>query len=228
MIVDELVLALRLRWPHLRPMVISQGSVGLKVIEREKPQVVFLCEDLPDMTILSGIREIRRFSDVPIVVTTNGTSDLALFEALQLGADDYIRLPCPPTEVMARVVALLRRVNLIKHQGEDGPIRCGDLLLNPAAHEVFLGSTPLSLTAKEFKLLHLLARHRHMILSQEFIRRSVWADEAEASRTLKMYIQRLRRKLGDNPRDATWIKTVRGVGYRFTPPVTPRSSMQMD
>jgi len=217
--VDELVLALRLRWPDLKPLIVSQGGVGLEVIEQEEPEVVFLCEDLPDMGVFSAIKEIRRFSDVPIVVVAEVFSDVDLVKAIDLGADDYIRQPCNLMEVMARVVALLRRVGLSGQHVDQEPIRCGDLLINPATYEVFLGSTPISLTFKEFRLLHLLAKNRHMTLSQDFIHRVVW-DEVEVGGTLKKYIQSLRRKLGDDAQNPEWIKTVRGVGYRFSSPVS--------
>ena len=105
--VEQLVLALRLRWPDLRPLVASQGGVGIQVIEQEEPELVMLCEDLPDLGIWSAIREIRRFSDIPIIVATEGGDELEVVKAIEMGADDYIRLPCNLMVVMARVVALV-------------------------------------------------------------------------------------------------------------------------
>ena len=127
--------------------------------------------------------------------------------------------------VVARLVALMRRVGLSKHRSEEGPIFCGELVINPATYEVYLGSSRLLLTPTEFKLLHLLAKNRHMTLSQEFIQRVIWTDDIEAGDTLKKYVQRLRRKLGDDARNPTWIKTVHGVGYRFSSPsnITPET-----
>ncbi len=218
--VEQMTLALRLRWPDLRPLVASQGKVGLEVLEEEEPDLVMLCQDLDDMGIGAAIKEIRRFSDVPIVVAVESIehSEIEIVKALEAGADDYIRLPCNLMEVMARVVALMRRVGAAKQRSDETPIRCGDLLINPATYEVFLGSTRLVLTPTEFKLLYLLAKNRHMTLSQEFIQRVIWADDIEAADALKKYIQRLRRKLGDDARNPTWIKTVHGVGYRFSSP----------
>ncbi len=220
--IEQLVLALRLRWPDLRPLVASQGSVGIQVVEQEEPDVVMVCDDLADMEIWTAIKEIRQFSNVPLVVAVEGNNDsdggMEVVKAIELGADDYIRLPCNLMVVMARVVALVRRVGLTKQQSDEAPIRCGDLLINPATYEVFLGSTRLVLTPTEFKLLYLLAKNRHMTLSQEFIQRVIWSYDIEAGDTLKKYIQRLRRKLGDDARNPTWIKTVHGVGYRFNFP----------
>ncbi len=221
--VEQLVLALRLRWPDLRPLIAAQGSAGLEVIEKEEPEIVLLCEDLPDLGMWSAIKEIRRFSDIPIIVARDSgdsENEMEVVKALEAGADDYIRLPCNLMEVMARVVALVRRVGLTKQRSDESPIRCGELLINPATYEVYLASERLVLTPTEFKLLYLLAKNRHVTLSQEFIQRVIWADDIEAGEALKKYVQRLRRKLGDDARNPTWIKTVHGVGYRFNSPST--------
>lgn len=218
--VEQLVLALRLRWPDLRPLIASQGQVGLEVIEREEPELTIICEDLTDMSVWTIIKEIRRFSDLPIIVALETDNELEVVKALELGADDFIALPCNLMEVMARAVALIRRVGLTKQRSDESPIRCGDLLINPATYEVFLGSTRLVLTPTEFKLLYLLAKNRHVTLTQQFIQRIIWADDIEAGEALKKYIQRLRRKLGDDARNPIWIKTIHGIGYRFNAATT--------
>ena len=216
--VEQLVLALRLRWPDLRPLVATQGGVGLQVVEQEEPDLVLICEDLPDLSMWAAIREVRRFSDIPIIIAVEGEEEMDVVKAIELGADEYISMPCNLMVVVARMVALMRRVGLSKHKSEEGPIFCGELVINPATYEVYLGSSRLLLTPTEFKLLYLLAKNRHMTLSQEFIQRIIWADDIEAGDTLKKYIQRLRRKLGDDARNPIWIKTVHGVGYRFSSP----------
>lgn len=213
---EQLVLALRLRWPDLRPLIASQGHIGLEVIEREEPELAIICENLQDMGVWTIIKETRRFSDLPIMVAIEGESELEVVKALELGADDFIRLPCNLMEVMARAVALIRRVGLTKQRSDESPIRCGELLINPGTYEVFLGDSRLVLTPTEFKLLYLLAKNRHVTLTQEFIQRIIWADDIEAGEALKKYVQRLRKKLGDDARNPIWIKTVHGVGYRFS------------
>ena len=218
--VEQLVLALRLRWPDLRPLVASQGGVGIQVIEQEEPELVILCEDLTDLSIWSAIREIRRFSDVPIIVATEGGDEMEVVKAIEMGADDYIQLPCNLMVVMARVIGLVRRIGLAKQRSDETPIQCGDLVINPATYEVYLGMERLVLTPTEFRLLHLLAKNRHTTLSQEFIQRVIWTGEVEVGDTLKKYVQRLRRKLGEDARNPIWIKTVHGVGYRFSRPAS--------
>ena len=219
--VEQLGLALRLRWPDLRPLIASEGRVGLEVIEREEPDITIICEDLSDLTVWETIKEIRRFSDVPIIVALESQGEMEVVKALEQGADDFIRLPCNLTEFMARAVALVHRVGLTKQRSDESPIRCGELLINPATYEVYLGSSRLVLTPTEFKLLYLLAKNRHVTLSQEFIQRVIWSEEIEAGEALKKYIQRLRKKLGDDARNPIWIKTVHGVGYRFAASTSP-------
>ena len=95
---------------------------------------------------------------------------------------------------------------------------CGDLAINAGTREAFLGSARLPLTPTEFKLLYLLVKNRHVTLTQEFIQRVIWAGDVVAAAAVKKYIQRLRRKLGDDAQNPTWIDTVHGVGYRFLSP----------
>lgn len=216
--VEQFVLALRLRWPDLKPLVVSQGGVGIQVVEQEEPDLVMMCDDLPDLSMWQAIREIRRFSDIPVIVATECHDEMDVVKAIELGADDYISVPTNLMIVVARIVALMRRVGLSRDRTEEGPIFCGELVINPATYEVYLGSERLMLTPTEFKLLYLLPKNRHMTLSQEFIQRVIWADDIEAGDTLKKYVQRLRRKLGDDARNPIWIKTVHGVGYRFSSP----------
>lgn len=220
-VVEEITLALRLRWPDIEPMVVAQGGKGLHVIEQQEPELVVVCEHLSDMSMWQIIKEIRRFADTPIVVAAAKTeNELDIVKALEMGADDYIGMPCSMMVVMARVVAVLRRVGKSKREGAEGPIRIGELMIDPDNYEVFLGPERVILTPTEFKLLYLLGKNRHMTLSQDLIRRSIWGDHVHAGDALKKYIQRLRRKLGDDARDPKWIKTVHGLGYRLTTPMS--------
>ena len=218
--VEQIVLALKLRWPDIEPLMVTDGNEGLHLIEQQEPELIMLCEDLPNLGMWQAIQEIRRFADTPIVVASEQDGEMVVVKALELGADEYISMPCSMMVVMARVVALLRRVGVSKRGSVDSLIRCGDLVIDPANYEVYLGDRRLVLTPTEFKLLYLLGKNRHMTLSQDFIRRGVWASDVEGGDTLKKYVQRLRRKLGDDARNPTWIKTVHGLGYRLTAPAS--------
>jgi two-component system response regulator VicR len=88
--VEQLALALRLRWPDLNPLIVSQGGVGIQAVEQEEPDLVMLCEELPDMSLWLAIREIRKLSDIPLILTVESDNDMDVVRALELGADDYI------------------------------------------------------------------------------------------------------------------------------------------
>jgi two-component system KDP operon response regulator KdpE len=188
------------------------------MIEDKDPDLVILCGDSADNDLWSNIKSVRDVSDIPIVVTAEGSGEMEVVKSLELGADEHIRMPCNLIEVVARVAALMRRVGRTRQQTDGELIRCGDLTIDPSTHEAFMGSRRLSLTPTEFKLLHLLARNRHVTLPQALIKRTVWSDEVQAGAALKKYVQRLRRKLGDDARSPLWIKNVHGVGYRFGAP----------
>ena len=218
--VEPLALALRIRWPDLRTLIVSQGKVGLQMIEELEPDLVMLCGDLSDLGIWSAIEEIRGLSDVPLIVAVEAHGEMEVVKALELGADEHIRMPCNLMEVTARVVALMRRISRSGQRSDGSPLQCGELLINPDTREVFLGADRIQLTPTEFKLLFLLAKNRHVTLPQGFIQRVIWSDDVEAGQAPKKYIQRLRRKLGDDARDPVWIKTVHGVGYRLSTPIS--------
>ena len=219
--VEQLTLALRLRWPDLAPLVASQGDRALLTVEQEEPDFVMLCDDLPNLGIWSAIREIRLFSDVPIIVATasEGESEMQIVKGLELGADDYIDMPCNLMVMLARVAAIMRRRGLTKQRNEETTLTCGELTIDQANYEAYLGSERLALTPTEFRLLCLLAKNRNMTMTREVIQRVIWGDDdIQVGEAIKKYIQRLRRKLGDDARNPRWIKTVHGAGYRFYVP----------
>lgn len=217
--VEHITLGLRLRWPDAAPVVAHTGTLGLQAIEQKRPDLVMLCNDLPDMGVISAIREIRRFSHLPLVVVADRQSEdedaINMVKAIDLGADEYIRLPCNLMVLMARIAAILRRYGVVA-RSEEGPVQCGELVINPATYEVFIGTRRVFLTPTEFRLLYLLARNRQTTVPQELIQRTVWADDDEENKDrLKKYIGRLRRKLGDDASSPVYIKTIHGVGYRL-------------
>ena len=120
--VEQLVLALRLRWPNLKPLVATNGDVGLQVIEQDEPDLVMLCDDMTDMDIWQAIREIRRFSDIPVIVASESEEEMEVVKAFELGADEFIKMPCNLMILVARIVALVRRVGLSKQKSDEGPI----------------------------------------------------------------------------------------------------------
>lgn len=216
---DRHILVLRLKWPNLRPLLATDEQVGLRLVDRENPDLVIIYEGVSDASRL--VRLIREFSDVPITVAAEGGDEIDVVKALESGADDYIHLPCDLMIFMARIVALLRRVEMTRKKAFDNPqIVCGQLLINPSTFEAYMGTRRIPLTPTEFELLHLLMRNRHMTVSQDFVSTVIWCDGIGVSDKIKKYIQRLRYKLGDDAKDPRWIRTIHGVGYRFIEPET--------
>ena len=211
-------LAFRLRWPEATTLVAANGGDGLQLIERESPDIVLIHPELPDMTLNRVIRELRDFTKVPLMVLGDRSDDMEVVTSLEMGADDYVQLPCDLTELMVRMWALLRRAGMKPNEQDNGPLTCGPLSINPSTYEVFLDERRIILTSTEFRLLHLLLRNRGTVVGRNTLERSLWGDKTDSYGLVKKYIQRLRSKLGDNARRPIWIASIHGVGYRFIGP----------
>ncbi len=219
-IADMAWLSIRLRWPDAAPLVATTALAGLELVEQESPDVVLRHPSFSDMSLAEAVQELRRFSNVPLLVLSHQGSETEIVTALEMGADDYVRLPCDMTEMMARVWALLRRVGAIARQEEERPLRSGDLLVNPITYEVFLGDRRVVLTSTEFRVLHLLLKNRGIVVSHETLGRTLWGEEVDSSGLVKKYVQRVRRKLGDTVLKPRWIVSIHGTGYRFVGPAS--------
>ena len=211
-------LAVHLRWPDVMPLTAQTAEEGLEAVERELPDLVLLHPDFTDLPLGKAIQELRRFTSVPLLVLGRDGDEMEAVTSLELGADDYVRLPCDLTEVMARIWALLRRVGVRPVREGEGPVSSGRLLVNPATYEVFLGQQRVTLTSTEFRLLHLLIKNRGTVVAHQTLERALWGEQSDSNRLVKKYVQRLRRKLGDDAREPVWIASVHGVGYRFIGP----------
>lgn len=211
-------LSLRLCWPDTTPIVATTATAGMELIEHSSPDVVLLHPSFSDMSLSEAIRDLRRFSNTPLMVLGHVGGDMEVVTALQQGADDYIRLPCELTELMARVWAILRRAGFITRQEGEKPVRSGELLVNPTTYQVFLGNQRVVLTPTEFKLLHLLVRNRGTVVSHQTLGNTLWGDQVDSTGLVKKYVQRVRRKLGDTAQKPCWIVSIHGTGYRFIGP----------
>ncbi len=217
--VAEMVgLSISLRWPGVVPLVAAGPPEGLDLVESTSPDVVLLQANLGDLSLSKTIQQLRGFSNVPLLVLGQQGSETEVVTALESGADDYVRLPCDLTEMMARVWALLRRVAAKTYHEGERPVRSGDLFINPSTYEVFLGSLQVMLTSTEFRVLYLLVKNRGSVVSHQTLERTLWGEEVDSSGLVKKYVQRLRQKLGDTAQNPTWIASVHGVGYRFMGP----------
>jgi DNA-binding response OmpR family regulator len=215
-------LSLRLRWPDAAFLVATTATQGLELVEQEWPNILLLQPDFPDMPHSRAIRDLRGFSNIPLLVLAHRGDEMEAISSLELGADDYVRLPCDLTELTARIWALLRRAGHVVAQERESPLLSGRLLVNPATYEAYLGRERLALTTTEFRLLHLLVKNWGMVVARQSLERSLWGEQVDSYGLVKKYIQRLRHKLGDDAREPYWVSSVHGVGYRFIGP-TPKS-----
>ncbi len=182
-------------------------------IRREEPDLILLDVMLPDGDGRELCRDLRRRSDVPIIMLTARGEEVDRVVGLELGADDYVVKPFSARELVARIRAILRRG---AGPPRRGAIELGDLLLDPASRTVSKGGRRLELTAREFDLLHLLMAHAGEVVRRERIMDEVWDPHWFGStKTLDVHVSWLRKKLGDDPARPRYITTVRGVGFRF-------------
>lgn len=197
-----------------RPTIARTAGEALRLGRETDPDVVLLDLTLPDGDGRDVCRELRRGSDVPIIMLTARGTVTDRIVGLELGADDYVVKPFSVDEVISRIRAVLRRVH--GQSSEPGKVTVGKLRLERDAHRVWLGDVELDLTRKEFDLLERLARDAGKVVSRETLMSDVWdMNWFGSTKTLDVHIAGLRRKLGDPPDAGRYIQTVRGVGFRF-------------
>ena len=217
-IIEAVSLCFQLRWSDVKVSSASQGAKGLELIETEKPDIVILDIGLPDMDGFQVIREIRRFSQVPVIMLTVRDKDIEIAKGLELGADDYITKPFSHIELVARVQAVLRRARGVP-VSEERPFVSGNLVIDFARNEVSVSGKPAKLTSTEYNLLHHLVKNEGRLLPHETLLTKVWGETYQDARDLlRVHIQHLRQKLGDSADSPKIIVTEHGMGYKFIRP----------
>jgi DNA-binding response OmpR family regulator len=191
---------------------VTHPDAGMRALKADPPDLVVLDIMLPDMDGLAVCRKVRETSRVPIIMLTARGDVADRILGLELGADDYLPKPFEPRELVARMQAVLRRG---APQNED-IVRVGALEMNWMTQSASLAGRPLALTTTEFEVLGLLVRNRGRVLTRDRIMEAVRGMEAEAyDRSIDVLVSRVRQKLGDDAKHSTFIRTVRGTGYRF-------------
>jgi two-component system phosphate regulon response regulator PhoB len=204
--------------------VASNGAGALAAASASEPELVLLDIVLGSEDGREVLRELRLISDVPVIFLTGRGLETERIAGLKLGADDYIVKPFSLGEVSARIETVLRRsgVNTRQHQIEAPDISFGELQINENTHEVRLAGELLDLTSKEFSLLSFIAATPRQVYTRAQLLEHVWASSSEWQNeaTVTEHIRRLRAKIEADADHPKWIKTVRGVGYRFEPQIT--------
>ena len=195
----------------------GDGREGLRLAEERRPALIVLDLMLPDLSGEELAREVRRRSDVPILMLTARSAEEDRVAGLELGADDYLTKPFSARELVARIKAVLRRA-----PESEAPLLArmhlddGSLVVDTDRHEVTVAGTAVELTASEFRLLVALARHPGRVYSRvELVERLQGQDGAGHARTIDRHVKNLRRKLGEDPRNPHYVVTVQGVGYKL-------------
>ena len=219
LVVDDEPAILRFLKPALEANdyeVTSTTTAGeaLKQIVKAPPDVVVLDLGLPDSDGKDVIRQVRKWSDVPIVVLSAREREAEKIEALDLGADDFVNKPFGVGELMARLRTALRHRR--QSEGESATVKVGSLEIDLARHRVTCAGAEIKLTPREFDLLACLARHPGKVLTQRQLLTAVWGPaQAAETQYLRVYIGHLRQKIEDNPDDPKIILTEVGIGYRM-------------
>lgn len=191
----------------------GDGLAALEMIDKRSPALVVLDIMLPELDGFEVCRRVRAESDVPILMLTARDDDIDKIVGLELGADDYLTKPFNPRELVARVKAILRRLER-EPEASLEPLRVGDVAIDPARREVLIAGEAVELRAKEFDLLAALVEHEGIVLSREQLLNLVWGyDFYGESRTVDVHVAHLRKHLAGSKQVS--IETVTGVGYKL-------------
>lgn len=199
----------------------ADGNAAVRVAGEANPDLILLDLKMPGKTGFDAFREIRATSAVPVIMLTSRADEVDRVVGLELGADDYITKPFSPREVVARVKAVLRRMQANDGAGKPAPeqglaIRAGDIEIDPEAHEVHVRGQAVTLTPTEFRILELLAANAGRTFTRAQLLEKVRGDDLEIyDRTLDRHIANLRHKIEEDPGNPQYIVTVFSVGYKM-------------
>ncbi len=209
-----------------RVSALKDGEKALEVIRSEGADLLILDLMLPGIQGLELCRILKKdpaTEGIPIIMLTAKGEEMDRVLGLEMGADDYITKPFSPRELVARVKAVLRRVERSAPEGD--VIRIGAIEINPVTYQVFKDGSELRLSATEFRLLQYMAERKGRVFTRDMLLDAVWKGEAFVEpRTVDVHIRRLRTQIEDNPSRPVYIRTKRGVGYYMDAPGSARKA----
>jgi two-component system KDP operon response regulator KdpE len=227
LIIDDEVAILKVLGTGLRARgyevdTATAGAAGLSRAVIANPDVVVLDLGLPDLDGVEVCRRFRTWTEVPIVVLSAHGTEARKVEALDAGADDFVTKPFGMAELEARLRVALRH-GARRAVAEEAPVlEVGPLRLDLARRSAEMRGQPVDLTAREFDLLAFLARHAGKVVTHRMVLEKVWGpDSGDETHYLRVYANRLRRKLEDDPNRPTLLRTSPGVGYQLVAPEDP-------
>lgn len=193
-------------------MVATDAEKALDIVQQTPVDCLVLDVMMPGRSGFDLCRQLRETSDLPILFLSAYESDKEKLRGFGLGGDDYIAKSASPSEVVARVKAVLRRCQ--KEKPSSNALNFGRLVIDSMAHEVLIDGQPVPFTTREFALLCLLAEHPRQVFTREQLFERFWGEIGDRQ-TVTVHIRRIREKIEVDPADPHYILTVRGVGYRF-------------
>lgn len=198
-------------------MEAKTGSDALQILKDEEPSLVILDVMLPEVDGLSVLSEVRRHSDIPVILLTARAEESDRVVGLELGADDYVVKPFSPRELVARVRTVLKRLQRVETGYERHDY--GDLIVDGRTREVFVGGRQAELTPREFELLEFLCSSPRQVFTRVQLLEQVWGSSVDWQdpATVTVHVRRVRQKIEKDLESPRWITTVWGVGYRFEP-----------
>lgn len=200
-----------------RAEVAVDGAAGLEMALTRQYDLIIVDLMLPNCNGFDIIKEIRRRSEVPLIIVSAKTDDLDKIRGLELGADDYLTKPFSPMELAARVKSRIARYERL--MGSTAPtdvVYRGGLEIYTTSHRVYVYGKEVQLTPKEYDILLLLATNPNVVFSKERIFDRVWGDDPNGdTTTIAVHIQRIRKKIDKDPSNSEFIETLWGTGYRF-------------
>jgi len=211
-IIDAINVAFEFRWPDTKIIASTTGKNGILLVRKETPDIVILDLNLPDISGFDVLKEIRKFSAVPVIILTVRSDDEDMLKGLETGADDYIIKPFNYMTLLARVRAVLRRTEAIPFVGKHDNAVNARLKIDFVNQKVKVDNRLIKLTPVEYKLLAFLIKNRDQVVSYNMITDEVWGKGyAGETENIRICIRRLRKKLQDSPPNI--IVNKRGLGY---------------
>jgi DNA-binding response OmpR family regulator len=208
----------RMTWPDCQVTIVADGVQAMRAFAADPPDLVVLDVTMPAPDGFEVCRRIRATSRVPILMLTVRDATLDKVRALDLGADDYLTKPFDHLELLARLRALLRRADGALAVTNTTPAGA-KIMIDTAAHEVHVGGIHIPLTSTEYRLLEALVQHAGTVVTHHALLEHVWGPEyVYDTHYLKVFVRRLRQKLGDDAEHPRYIQTEWGIGYRFLAP----------
>ena len=194
---------------------VGLGEEGLKRIREKQYDIILLDLMLPDMSGEAFLKKLRQMSTIPVIVISAKSSNTDKAMNLELGADDYISKPVSVIELLARIKAIMRRLNKSEASQQE-PLMFEDITLNPLNHTVLKGDTQVKLTLKEYLILELLMKHPDQVFSKKELYERVWKQRYQDSdNSINVHIRRLRTKIEDDARNPKIVVTLWSYGYRL-------------